>query len=268
MPEVKIAGVKIYYEVHGQGEPLVLVHHGTGSTKMWEHLLPGFADKYRVVLYDRRGFGRSEKEGFRDYYKSTSYTEDSVSELALLLEYLDIKDKMYILGQCEGGVIVVHFAAQYPDRVKALAVSSTNCCDNAGTFRPPRPPRPPDRKGRPTFQDASPEYRNTLIRWQGEAYAPELYALFVEGGGAYAAGPRPYDLRGTLGKVQCPALVLFPDRSHLFDVEQAVLTYHALPRPTGELAVLPHCGHSAWLTQPEEYQRAILSFFARHASGI
>jgi len=265
MPVANIAGVDIYYEVHGQGEPLVLVHHGTGSTKMWEHLLPGFADKYRVILYDRRGFGWSDKEGFRDYYKSAQYTTNSVRELSILLEYLDIKDKVYILGQCEGGVIVVHFAARYPDMVKAIAVSSTNCCDNAGTFRPSRPSQPSDRKGPPSFQDASQAYRDTLIRWQGEAYAPELYALFVEKGGAYAAGPRPFDLRDTLKDVQCPALVLYPDRSHLFDVEQAVLMYHALPRPTGELAVLPHCGHSAWLTQPEEYQRAILSFLARHS---
>jgi len=262
MPSVNLAGVNIYYEVHGQGEPLLLVHHGTGSTKMWEHLLPGFVDKYKVILYDRKGFGRSDKEGFRNYYKSNQYAAESVRELSLLLGYLGIKEKMYILGQCEGGVIVFHFAALYPDMVKAIAVSSTMCCSSAGTSRPPRPP---DNKTARSWENASPEYRNTLVRWQGEAYAPELHALFVEGGGAYQAGPRPFDLRDTLKKVQCPALVLYPDRIHLFDVEQAVLMYHALPRPTGELAVLPHCGHSAWLTQAAEYQRIILSFFARHS---
>ncbi len=263
MPTVSIDGVNIYYEIHGEGEPLVLVHHGTGSTKMWEHLLPGFADKYKVIVYDRKGFGRSDKEGFAEYYLSDQYTTRAVEEMASFLQYLDIKDKMYILGQCEGGVLVFHYAAQHPDLVKAVAVSSTNCCANAGTFRPPRPPQPPDRKGPRTWENASPAYRETLVRWQGEAYAPELYALFVQNGGAYAAAPQPYDLRPTLKNVQCPALVLYPDRSHLFDVEQAVLMYHALPE--GELAVLPHCGHSLWLTQPEEYQRAVLAFFARHA---
>ncbi len=263
MPTVSIAGVNIYYEVHGQGEPLVLVHHGTGSTKMWEHLLPGFVDKYKVIIYDRKGFGRSGKEGFEQYYKSDQYTENSIRELSLLLQYLNIKDKIHILGQCEGGVIVVHFAARYPDLVNALAISSTNCCSNAGTFRPQRMPQPPESKVPRTWESASQSYRETLIRWQGEAYAPELYALFLQNGGAYWAGPKPFDLRDTLKNVQCPALVLYPDRSHLFDVEQAVLTYHALP--AGELAVLPHSGHSVWLTQPEEYQRIVLSFFARHS---
>lgn len=262
MPIANIAGVNIYYEVHGEGEPLLLVHHGTGSTKMWEHLLPGFVDRYKVILYDRKGYGRSDKEGFPEYYLSDQYTDSSVKELSLFLEHLNIKDKLYILGQCEGGVIVVHFAARYPDLVKAIAISSTNCCSNAGTFRPARPPQPSDSKVPRTWENASPSYRETLVRWQGEAYAPVLYSLFVQNGGAYWAGPKPYDLRDALKNVQCPALVLFPDRSHLFDVEQGVLTYHALPQ--GELAVLPKSGHSVWLTQPDEYQRTVLSFFARH----
>ena len=87
-----------------------------------------------------------------------------------------------------------------------------------------------------------------------------MISLFMEMGGAYGAGV--FDLRDTLKNVQCPALVLYPDRSRLFDVEQAVLMYHSLPE--GELAVLPHCGHNTYALQPEEYQRIILSFFARH----
>jgi pimeloyl-ACP methyl ester carboxylesterase len=262
MPKVNIAGVNIYYEVHGQGEPLVLVHHGTGSTKMWEHLLPGFVDKYKVILYDRKGFGRSDKEDFRNYYKSDQYTTNSVSELSALLEYLEIKDKVYILGQCEGGVIVFSFAAQYPDMVKAAAISSTMCCSNAETHRPSRPLFTTDSNKPPSFENASPAYRDILIRWQGEAYAPELFTLFVEGGGAYAVGPGPFDLRNTCKNVQCPALVLYPDRSTYWDVEQGVLMYHSLPQ--GELAVIPKSGQSFWWTHPEEYLRIVLAFFARH----
>ena len=74
MPKVKIDGADIYYEVHGQGEPLLLLHHGMGCTKMWEKLLPGLAEKYKVIVYDRRGFGGSDKgDNFRDYYRSKQY---------------------------------------------------------------------------------------------------------------------------------------------------------------------------------------------------
>ena len=61
MATVNINGVPIYYEVHGDGEPLLLIHHGIGCTEMWKELLPGFTRNYKVVLYDRRGFGKSEK---------------------------------------------------------------------------------------------------------------------------------------------------------------------------------------------------------------
>ena len=129
MPKATINGVNIYYEVHGQGDPLVLLHHGTGSIKMWEELLPGFAAEYKVISYDRRGFGNSDKgENFRDYYRSEQYILNSIKELSLLLDYLDIKEKVYILGQCEGGAVGFHYVAQNPDMVKAIAISSTMCC--------------------------------------------------------------------------------------------------------------------------------------------
>jgi pimeloyl-ACP methyl ester carboxylesterase len=62
--------------------------------------------------------------------------------------------------------------------------------------------------------------------------------------------------------VSCPALVLYPDRSFLFDVEQGVTLYRHLPK--GELAILPNCGHNTYEEQPEEYIRIILSFLKRH----
>jgi pimeloyl-ACP methyl ester carboxylesterase len=260
MPKININEVDIYYEIHGEGDPLVLMHHGMGSSRMWEPFLPGFTDKYRVIVYDRRGFGESGKENFRDYYRSDDYIPNSVSELSLLLERLDIKEKVYILGQCEAGVTGFHFAAENPDRVKAIAISSTMCRGRGGT---PEPSQQPVIKKRPSFDDAEPGFRKKLIHWQGESYAPEFFSLFIEGGGAYGTGSEPFDLRDTLKNVHCPALVLYPDRSSLFNVEQAVIMYRHLP--AGELAVLPHCGHNTYEHQPEEYRRTILSFFARHS---
>lgn len=260
MPKININEVDIYYEIHGEGIPLVLMHHGMGSSKMWEPFLSAFTDKFKVIVYDRRGFGESGKEGFREYYRGDDYIPNSVNELSLLLERLDIKEKVYILGQCEAGVTGFHFAAENPDRVKTIAISSTMCCGRGGT---PQPSQLPESKKRPSFNDAEPGFRKKLIHWQGEDYAPEFFSLFLEGGGAYGTGSAPFDLRDTLKNVHCPTLVLYPDRSSLFDVEQAVMMYRHLP--AGELAVLPHCGHNTYEHQPEEYQRIILSFFSRHS---
>ena len=265
MPYANIDGIDIYYEIHGEGEPLMLLHHGTGSVKMWKKLLAGFADGYKVIMYDRRGFGVSGRgEDFHGFYKSDRFIPESVTELEGLLEYLDIKEKVYLLCQCEAGVIGFHYAAKNPEKVKAVAISSTMCCSRAEqSGQPPQPPKePPEHREPPSLDNAPPQLREKIIYWQGEDYAPEFFRLFAEGGGAYGPGGAPFDLRDACKDVQCPALVLYPDRSRLFDVEQAVMMYHALPQ--GELAVLPNCGHNTYDHQPENYQRIVLDFFGRH----
>ena len=58
MPFANINGIKVYYEVHGDGDTIVLLHYGFGSTKMWKDIYPRLVEKgYRVIMYDRRGYG-------------------------------------------------------------------------------------------------------------------------------------------------------------------------------------------------------------------
>ena len=61
MPFEKVNDLQLYYEVHGEGEVILLLHHGFGSTKMWKDTYPQFVARgFKVVTYDRRGYGRSE----------------------------------------------------------------------------------------------------------------------------------------------------------------------------------------------------------------
>jgi pimeloyl-ACP methyl ester carboxylesterase len=73
-----------------------------------------------------------------------------------------------------------------------------------------------------------------------------------------------FDLRNHLHSVACPALVIYPDRSAIFDVEQGVEFYRHLL--FGELMVLPDCGHNTYEERPEEYLKAILNFLKRQKS--
>ena len=65
-----IMGLKVYYEVHGDGDTIVLLHNGFACSKIWENIYPLFVEKgYKTVLYDRRGFGQSEKGAdFKKFY--------------------------------------------------------------------------------------------------------------------------------------------------------------------------------------------------------
>ena len=234
---------------------MVLLHHGFGCTKMWEDIYPAFVAKgYRVVMYDRRGYGQSEKgHDFKEFYESEEFRPQSVEELALLMDALTI-DSFHLVGQCEGGVIAVDYAITHLHQVRTITVSSTQCYSTMtmAEFNALKMPNP--------FRDLEPEVRKKLTQWHGADNVASFYDQFRTYGGAYGTGF--FDLRDVLPSVPCPTLVLYPDRSFLFDVEQGVTLYRHLPK--GELAILPCCGHNTYEERPDEYSRVIVDFLARH----
>jgi pimeloyl-ACP methyl ester carboxylesterase len=254
MPYLTIDGLQVYYEDHGEGETMILLHHGFGCTKMFNNVYPGLVEAgYRVVLYDRRGYGRSEGgEDFQEFYVSDSFRPENVSYLAELKAQLDI-GPCHLIGQCEGGVVASDFAARYPDEVKSLVTSSTQCFSEMRMeeFNPMKFPKP--------FREIDPVVQATFEDWHGKGQAEISYNMFRRFGGSY--GRDYFDLRPTLREVTCPGLVIFPDRSHIFGVEQGVAFYRHLRQ--GELLVLPDCGHNTSEERPADYVRAILDFQRR-----
>ncbi len=76
------------------------------------------------------------------------------------------------------------------------------------------------------FAETDPDLQEKIIYWHGEDYAEEFFNLLRLAGGAYGTGF--FDIRERLGRVQCPSLVIYPDRSALFDVQQGVDFYKAV----------------------------------------
>jgi len=255
MPFEQINGMKLYYEIHGSGDTIVLLHHGFGCTKIWKDIYPSLVENgYRVVMYDRRGYGQSERGAdFEEFYISDTFRSESVKEMAMLKELLNI-DSFHIIGQCEGGVVGIDYAVMYPHHVTTIVVSSTQCYSKMSM------PELNNLKFPNPFQDLEPEIKKKLVDWHGEEHAESFFNQFRKYGGAY--GTRFFDLRDLLPSVTCPALVLYPDRSFIFDVEQAVAFYRCLPN--GELAILPNCGHNTYEHQPKEYISCVLNFLKRH----
>ena len=254
MPYITINHMRVYYESHGEGETLILLHHGFGCTKMWNDIWPALVKAgYRVVLYDRRGYGRSEGgDQYLAFYVSDDFRPDSVRGLAELKAHLEI-GPCHLVGQCEGGVVAAEYAAKFPDQIRSLVTSSTQCFSqipmtelNAMKFSK-------------TFSELDPEMQKKFLDWHGEKNAEPLFDQFRLFGGAY--GKDYFDLRNTLRSVLCPSLVIYPDRSFIFDVEQGVAFYRHLL--DGELMVLPNCGHNTYEERPAEYIQAILDFHAR-----
>lgn len=258
MPYMRIDGLKHYYEMEGEGETIVLLHNGFSCTRMWEEIAPGFVQAgYRVVLTDRRGYGRSEEgSGFEEFYTSESFRDDNVHLMALLMDRLDI-GRFHIVGQCEGGVVGVDYAVAHPDQVLTLTTASTMCYSTI-TLEEFNALKFPD-----SFQGLTPEIQQKYLLWHGPERGEYFFSLASRYGGEY--GRDIFDLRPKLEQVSCPALVMYPDRGYFFEVEQGVSLYRHLLK--GELAVFPRCGHNIHEHYPAEYVRQVIHFIARHAEN-
>ncbi len=115
---VESDGEQIYYETLGSGDPLVLSHGLGGNHAIWYQQVPAFADRYRVITWDQRGFGRSTDTG------KASGPAAAVEDLKALLDHLKI-DRAHLVGQSMGGWTVAGFALKWPARVRSLVLADT-----------------------------------------------------------------------------------------------------------------------------------------------
>ena len=120
MPTVKVGDINMYYEVHGKGEPLVMIRGLGGSLDVFHLMIPIYSPEYRMILFDNRGAGKTDAP---DIPYTTSMMAD---DLAGLLTALHI-DSAHIWGASMGGMIAQHLALRYPDKVKSLVLICTYC---------------------------------------------------------------------------------------------------------------------------------------------
>lgn len=116
---VKANGVHLRYELSGKGPGTVVLLHEMGtSLETWDYVLPEIARNHRVLRYDLRGFGLSQR------VRSPLTMEDEMGDLRGLLETLEIRGKVTLIGGAVGGAIALSYAAAHPEQVKAVVAIS------------------------------------------------------------------------------------------------------------------------------------------------
>ena len=114
MPTLTLPGVELHHDVHGAGAPLVLVHGSAVDGNTWDGVVPDLSSTYRVVTYDRRGYGQSAARPVRDHRR---HADDLVS---LLLRV--VGEPAHVVGWSSGGNVTLAVAAAHPELFRTVTV--------------------------------------------------------------------------------------------------------------------------------------------------
>ena len=256
----------------GAGRPVVLIHGWPLSGESWSEQVPALSDAgYRVITYDRRGFGRSDKP-------KTGYTYDTLAEdLHHLVLALDLDDATLVGFSMGGGEVARYLSAYGPDRVRSVVFAAAVPPYLAQTDDNPDGPLTPEladgmRKGLtddpPSFYD---QFVTQFFSVDGElkvseAQRQEALALCAQADKNAALGCMEAfgttDFRDDLTKVSVPTLVLHGDGDATVPFEGSGARTHAAI-PGSELVVLRGAPHGCNVSHAAEFNSALLAFLAR-----
>jgi pimeloyl-ACP methyl ester carboxylesterase len=237
----------LHIERHGPGggPPVVLLHHGLGATPAWRRQLPGLtAAGWRVLLYDRRGYGRSPAVAALDL---PSFERD-LSELTELLEQEGVP-RCTLVGHSDGGTIALLYAARHPEQVRGLAVVA------AHVYVEPKMEAGLVEIRRRWEEDSF--FRQGLERLHGERAAILLEQWLS---GWRRPEHRAWDIRPGLAAVTAPVLVVQGEEDEHALPEHAAALAAALP--DGRLRLIPGARHMFPQEDPERFNPLLLDFLA------
>jgi pimeloyl-ACP methyl ester carboxylesterase len=253
----ELPGVRIFYvDTGGSGVPVFLLHSATGSSRVWEHQLPALtAAGYRVIAYDRRGFGRTA-------VSAPDSDASAADDLESLRAHLGI-DRFHLLGTAAGGMVAADYAQSFPRRLRSLTIANSivgvqdeEYLAMARRLRPPEFAKlPPDfRELGPSYRAANPEGTARWLELEHQSRAPEALTT-----------AQPFKNRTTfasLATIRIPTLLITGD-ADLYS-PPAVYRLFAERIAGSEITILPEVGHSAYWEKPGEFNRTLLEFLRKN----
>ncbi|WP_238386530.1 alpha/beta fold hydrolase [Chitinophaga rupis] len=248
-----VNGIKVYYEVYGEGKPLVLLHGAFMTIGLnWGQLIPELSKTRKVIAIELQGHGH------------TQYSDRKLSHAALasdvegVLDHLKI-DSADVAGYSYGGAIAYQFAIQSPKRLRKLVIISATYKSSGWLAEVNN-----------GFKMMKPEFfTNTPMKAAYDAVAPDKtkWTKFMEQ--MIASAGTPFDLGDSnISKITAPVLIISGDNDGLDKIE-LIKTYQLLggaicadfrPMPKSQLAIVPSQGHVSLMMQTTTILNYLNSF--------
>ena len=252
-----LPGVRLWYrDSGGAGVPVVFMHAATGSSRVWEYQIPAFAAAgFRVIAFDRRGFGRTA------IAPGGVQPGTAADDLQALMNHLKI-DRFHLVGTAAGGFASVDYALSFPQRLRSLVIAnSIGGVQDEDYLELGRRIRPPEFSALPAdLRELGPSYR---------AGNPEGTRRWLELERTNRAeGERPVQTMrnritfALLETLSVPTLLL-TGGADLY-APPPVMQLFVKRIKGSESVVVPEAGHSTYWEQPDVFNRAVLAFIRKH----
>jgi pimeloyl-ACP methyl ester carboxylesterase len=230
-----IRGIRMYCEIYGEGEPLLLIHGNHGSIKSFAHNIPYFAAKYKVIAVDSRAQGNSKDDGEALTFEMMADDE------AALLDALKINSAC-VIGWSDGGINALLLAIRHPEKVIKLAATGANISPDASAFAPGVWEK--DKK----HYDA---HKNQV--WQTEKEKNDWKLFLLDWN-------QPHIALSDLHAIKCPSLIICGDHD-VISIQHTVQIFQNIPQAA--LWVVPSSGHATLTEHKDDFDRTVDDFFAR-----
>jgi 3-oxoadipate enol-lactonase len=255
-------GAELYYEAAGTGQPVVFLHAGIADRRMWDGQFLPFAERFRAIRYDQRGYGRSPSAAGRFSH---------LRDLAAVLDHLGLA-QAHLIGCSKGGRLAFDFALAHPERVSALVMVNSAVPGFKGSGEAPA--QWPELEAAFKAGDLARTNELEIQVWVDGAQRtpdqvdPAVRALALEmnaialANEAAALGEeqRPPDSAGRLGEIKAPFLAVASDLDDPDFIRAAEYAVHHLPG--ARMAVIHGAAHLPSLEQPRPFNQVVLDFLA------